>query len=222
MSQRLQACCCNLRLGACTACGRGWPTALKVRGYVQYKGFSDPSAFCSESQATMTIDQTMIPFTREYSPFRAFPDTTACNYLTNVGDRIGYAEYQRSPNDCNLLGSCDQRPFYIACYGVQLRGPEKELFVNVRFEQTFIRSRNKPTAGQCLPYDWRTEPWNGFTQDGIWFNSLALFDPFTGNPYGSNDAVRVFAQTTYSSACDSPVGTYFYEDDRLLVNMVIS
>lgn len=220
MSQRLEACCCNLILGACNECGRGWPTALKVQGYVQYKGYSDPSALCSDSQATMTINQTMIPFTREIYPFRAFPDNTACNYLTNVVERIGYAEYQRSPNECNLRGSCVQKPFYIACYGIQLRGPEKVLFVDVRFEQTFYRSANKPTAGQCLFYDWRLQPGVGFTQDGISAIPLNLYNPFYGgnSPY----AVRVGAQTTYSSACDSPVGTYFYEDDSLLVNMVIS
>ena len=223
MSQRLQACCCNTQFGACSKCGRQWPTALQVQGYVQYKGYSQPGFPCVASQATMVINQTMIPFTRTYSPVAdSFPDNTACNYLTNVAARIGYAEYQRSPNDCNLIGSCDQRPFYIACYGMQLRGREKELFVNVRFEQTFVRSRNRPTAGQCLPYDWQTQPWNGFTQGGIWVGSLDLFDPFTGNPNGSNDAVRVFAETTYSSSCDSPIGTYFYEDERLIVRMVIS
>ena len=221
MSQRLECCCRNTRVGgACNQCGIQWPTALKVQGYVQYKGYSQPDGLCSESQATMGINQTMIPFTQQESPFRAFPDNTACNYLTNVGDRIGYAEYQRSPSTCNLNGSCDESPFYIACYGMQLRGIEKRLFVSVRFESTFIRSRSKPTAGQCLPYDWRTNPW-GFTQDGIWSPSLDLFNPFTGPATGGRDAVRVFAQTPLG-ACNSPVGVYFYDDSRLTIRMVIS
>jgi hypothetical protein len=189
-----------------------------VQGYVLYKGFSEPGFPCVESEASMFINQTMIPFTSGVAD--AWPDQTACNYLSNVDARIGYGEYLRSPDDCNRIGSCDERPFYIASYGIGLLGREKALLVDVHFEQTFIRSRSRPTIGQCLPYDWRQVLNPGFSRGGISVVPLSLFTFFnTGtNPF----RYRADLYSSDWSACDSPVGTYIYEDDLLVINMVVS
>jgi len=176
---------------------------------------------CGVPEHIMGINQSMIPFT--LTPTDAYPDITSCDYITNAVAQIGYAEYTFANGiDCDQIGiihGCNPRPFYISSYGVRLYGREKILVVGVQQEQTFFLSREVSTIGQCLPYHWQNNVWNYFTPGGIWYGALLQTETVV---YPGLNRYRVGRIGTSNQGCDSPIGSYFYEDENYIIDMVVS